>query len=56
MAQLLGNEVREEVRERLAGLEGPVRVLYFTEQYACGACAQQRQLLEELAALSEKIV
>lgn len=33
----------------------PVKLLFFTQEYACPPCAQQRQLLEELASLSEKI-
>ncbi len=55
MVELLDKEVREQVRERLASLEKPVRIVYFTEKLACGACAQQRGLLEELARLSKKI-
>jgi alkyl hydroperoxide reductase subunit F len=55
VTELLGKEVRDQVRERLAGLEKPVRMLYFTQPHACGACAEQRGLLEELAALSQQL-
>jgi alkyl hydroperoxide reductase subunit F len=55
VAELLGKEVREQVRERLAGLERPVRILYFTQEHACGACAEQQALLAELAGLSKRI-
>jgi glutaredoxin-like protein len=55
MVELLDKEVREQVRERLAGLETAVRILYFTQAPACRACADQRALLEDLAGLSGKI-
>ncbi len=55
MVELLSKEVREQVRERLAGLEGPVRIVFFTQQHACGGCAEQQGLLEELAGLSKRL-
>jgi hypothetical protein len=36
MAELMSKELREQVRERLTDLEQPVRLLYFTQQHACG--------------------
>ena len=55
VAGLIDKEVREQVRERLVGLEKAVRILYFTQKNACGACAEQRGLLEELATPSKKV-
>lgn len=55
MGELIGKKVREQVRERLAALEKPVRILYFTQAHACGACAEQGSLLEELSKLSSRI-
>lgn len=55
MVELLDKAVREQVRERLAGLESTVRILYFTQKQACRTCADQRGLLEELAALGGRI-
>ncbi len=56
MPELMSQEVRDTVRERLRDLEKPVRLLYFTQTVACGACAQQAALLRELAALSDKLI
>ncbi len=55
MAAFLTKETRAEVVRRLKKLRDPVRLLYFTQSQACGACAGQRGLLEELAALSDKL-
>lgn len=55
VVELLDKEVRNAVRERLAGLETAVRILYFTQPQACRTCADQRGLLEELAGLSGRI-
>lgn len=55
VAELISKEVREQAREHLSGLEQPVRIVHFTQKHACGACAEQRELLEELAALSKKL-
>lgn len=55
MAELMSQEVRAQVRERLSALQQPVRLVYFTQAHACGACAEQARLLEELAALSPKL-
>ncbi len=55
MAQILDDDSRSEVRGRLEKLDRPVTLVYFTQRHACGSCRQQRQLLEELAALSDKL-
>lgn len=55
MAQILDDDSRSEVRGRLEALDRPVTLVYFTQRRACGSCRQQQQLLEELAALSDKL-
>jgi alkyl hydroperoxide reductase subunit F len=55
MAQFIDAESMRTLRGRLADLDRPVRLLLFTEPQACGACREQRALLEELAALSDKL-
>lgn len=55
MTQIIGKAVREPVRRRLAALKRPVTLVYFTQAHACGACAEQAGLLEELAALGDTL-
>ena len=55
MPELLPDDVRDQLRTRLASLEGPVRLVHFTQRHACGRCAQQRELLEAIAGLSDKL-
>jgi alkyl hydroperoxide reductase subunit AhpF len=55
MATLINDQVKREVRDTFSQLRAPVRLVYFTAQHACGACAEQRTLLEELVALSDKV-
>jgi len=52
---LLDDAIREEVRTMLTGLTEPVRVVVFTQPFQCQYCAETRQLVEEIAALSDKI-
>jgi glutaredoxin-like protein len=46
---------RNEVRKRLAGIEHPVKLLMFTQEHECQFCAQTRELVEEVASLSDKL-
>jgi glutaredoxin-like protein len=53
---MISDELREHVRNQLAeSLVNPVRIVMFTQQMECQFCAQTKQLITELAALSEKI-
>ncbi|MEZ5541435.1 MAG: FAD-dependent oxidoreductase [Pseudomonadota bacterium] len=47
--------VTQQARELFAQLREPVRLLFFTQPHACGACAEQRELLEALTALSVQL-
>lgn len=50
MPAWLSDAARQEIRKRLGELRLPVRLVYFTTAHACGACAEQRALLEEIVA------
>lgn len=44
------------VREMLAGLPNPVRLVFFTQTLNCDTCEPTKQILGEVAELSEQIV
>lgn len=53
---LIPERQRGAIRERLEGMEGPVKLVMFTEEGPeCPYCRETRQLLEELAELSDKL-
>jgi glutaredoxin-like protein len=52
---LLNDEIAEQVKQELAGLAEPVRLVMFTQTFECDYCAETRQLVEELAALSDRL-
>jgi glutaredoxin-like protein len=52
---LLNEEVKEQVRQQLADLAGPVRMMMFTQDFECQYCAETRQLVEEVGELSEQV-
>jgi glutaredoxin-like protein len=47
---------QERLRADFAALARPVRVLFFTQTFDCETCLQTRQILDELPALSDRIV
>jgi glutaredoxin-like protein len=47
--------VREQVEQQLADLAGPVRLVMFTQEFECEYCAETRQLVEEIAELSDQL-
>lgn len=53
---LLNKEIAEQVKQELADLPGPVRLVMFTQEFECDYCAETRQLVEEVAALSDQLV
>lgn len=55
MSNLITDEVARQASRQFEKLQQPVRLLFFTQPHACGACAEQRQLLEALAGLSDKL-
>jgi glutaredoxin-like protein len=52
---LLDANVREQIAAELAGLENPVQLVVFTQEFECQYCKETRQLCEELADLSDQI-
>ena len=52
---ILNGHVKEEVQKRLGRLREPVRLVVFTQEFECRSCQSSRQLIEEVAALSEKL-
>jgi len=55
MSKFITDEIAEQITQEFTQLVDPVRLLLFTQPHACGACADQRELLEDLAALSDKL-
>jgi glutaredoxin-like protein len=52
---MLEEEVRKEATEFLGDLPHPVRLVMFTQDFECDFCAETRQLVEEIAELSDQI-
>jgi len=52
---LLNAEIQSQVKEEFAHLDQPVKLVVFTQQMECQYCAETRQLVEEVAALSDKL-
>ncbi len=46
---------QEHLRESLAEMKRPVRLLFFTQTLDCETCVLTRQILDELPPLSDKI-
>lgn len=52
---MLNEDVRAQVEQELADLEGSVRLVMFTQEFECDFCAETRQLVEEIAQLSSHL-
>jgi glutaredoxin-like protein len=52
---LLNDEIAGQVKEQLADLAGPVQMMMFTQEFECQFCAETRQLVEEVADLSDQL-
>jgi glutaredoxin-like protein len=52
---LLNEQIRNEVRTMLADLDKPVTFKMFTQAFECQYCKETRELVEEVAALSDKL-
>ena len=46
---------REEVRKQLVGLASPARLVMFTQDFECDFCVETRELVEEIASLSDEV-
>ena len=52
---LIGEEDAQEIRERLKEMVNPVKLVHFTQELNLEYGREAKQLLEELAALSDKL-
>lgn len=56
---ILNDDIKQQVRDALADLDAPVKLVVFTQgeggAVECAMCAETRGLLEEVAALSDKV-
>ena len=55
MAKILDESVIGQVQGAFAGLKEPVEILFFGSKENCDYCADERQLLQEVAALHDGI-
>ncbi len=55
MEKLLPDDIVKQIREVFAQLKDPVAILFFGSQKNCEYCGEVRQLLEEVAPISDKI-
>jgi len=55
MEKLLNEQVISQVKQAFAQMKEPVQMLLFASRENCEYCAETRQLLEELAAVDEKL-
>jgi alkyl hydroperoxide reductase subunit AhpF len=51
----LNEQIRNDVRGMFAGLREPVALKVFTQAMECEYCQETRQLVEEVAALSDRL-
>jgi glutaredoxin-like protein len=52
---MLPDDVKDQVRETLADLENPVHLVLFTQTLECMYCRENRQLMEDVAGLSDLV-
>jgi len=55
MEKLINDKIAEQVIQVFSGMQNPVEILFFEKKNECDYCPDTRQLLEEVAGLSEKI-
>ena len=55
MAQLLNDDITQQIREVFDGLKNPVHVMFFGSKENCPYCDDTRQLVEEVTALSDML-
>jgi glutaredoxin-like protein len=52
---LMDDKTRNDVRDLLSDLTGPVKLRVFSQQFECQMCAETRQIAEEVAELNDHI-
>jgi thioredoxin-disulfide reductase len=51
----LDDKTKSQLKAVLKSLPSPVRLVFFTQEYPCPMCREQRSILEELTSLSDRI-
>jgi hypothetical protein len=52
---MIGEKDRKTIQDRLARLARPVTAVVFTQEMECQFCSETRELMQELAGLSDKV-
>jgi glutaredoxin-like protein len=52
---LLSEADREKVRQALSSMTSPVRLVFFTQTLNCETCLPTRQILDEIASISDQV-
>lgn len=52
---LMDQDTQNQVRDLLAGVKSPVTLRMFSQEFECGYCKETRQILEEIADLSDQV-
>lgn len=55
MEKMLNDQIVKQLHEVFVKLKEPVQILFFASKANCESCAETRELLEEVATLSEKL-
>ena len=55
MAKLITSKISKQIKEQFSKLQSPVKLILFTQTNECGTCADQRELLEDLIKMSNKL-
>lgn len=55
MAQLLNQDLQNQIREYLSPMKENVTLMLFTQESPCETCTETRQLLSEISALNDKL-
>lgn len=55
MPELIDDKTKQELIKIFADLKKPVQLVFFTQEHACAACRDQKNMLKALAEISEKL-
>jgi glutaredoxin-like protein len=55
MSNLLNEDITQQIGEVFAGLQNPVQIMFFGSEQDCAYCEDTKRLVEEVAALSDKV-
>jgi glutaredoxin-like protein len=55
MEKFLNEKILKQIEEAFTDIQEPVQVLYFGSQDQCETCTETQQLLEEVAAVNDKV-